>query len=402
MLGQGERPFHNLVDIDSCELSSAPTRKRKQLGDDLAATAGLRGDGLQILQVLATLVVELLVLQPAHQDLGVGDHARQWVVDLVRDHRCQPTQRSHAFDLHDFFLSPIELAGLLVDPLLQGLGPAQELGVGRLEVVGHAIEGSRQRPEFVAGHLGHACREIPVTELGGLVDQLLHRAVDHPLDPNHGDGEHHRDAEEAGQQEIDGTPPARLVVGIEAEVDVEHSEQALRWRMSVAGRIRAVGLVTDHLGDSQHPSARTVHDAGPLLGRKGIRRFDPLVAAETLLLPGVENAADFLRLSGEGDLAPLLHHSNALDLALIGHRVDGLLDLLAIVVQHRVAGGCHHQVAELGTVETQNAHLRTFLNAQVEPRGKAKEHDKSGRNQQGELTRYGVPHPSPPAARCRG
>ena len=82
---------------------------------------------------------------PLFQQLGVGQNSCQGIVDLMRHHGRHLANGDHALHLQDLLLGVLQLAGLLLHPMLQRMRPTCDLALRRLQLAAHAVERPRQR-----------------------------------------------------------------------------------------------------------------------------------------------------------------------------------------------------------------------------------------------------------------
>src|SRR3954464_8744046 len=107
------------------------------------------------------------------QQLGIGENARERIVDLMGEHGSHLADRRHLFRMQGVLVSTFQFARLLFHALLQSSCPRNVFGMFRFELIAHGVEGVRQFSNFIFRLYVNLMPKIPRREpLSALFESL--------------------------------------------------------------------------------------------------------------------------------------------------------------------------------------------------------------------------------------
>ena len=223
---------------------------------ELAATLAFAfDDGLIILDAIELFGRKIELAQFLHRQPGVGEHAEQRVIHLVRDRGRELAERDHLLALDHPLVRFFELGGLVVHALLEAAPPLLQLRVGQAQLFGHPVERSGQQAQLIAGLDVDAVAEVAAADAQRSVDQLTHRAMHEQEDEAAAREAHDERGDDGETQHLRPLFGQLRVDGVERQMGIDHAQDLSIGGVSVARGAAAIRSVLDGLNDRESPPA---------------------------------------------------------------------------------------------------------------------------------------------------
>src|SRR5579864_4975677 len=142
---QPDAAIHDRIQIGRLHVHLRSSREGQKILDQISAAAAFTRNQLKALLGLFLLRRNNVpALHPTLEQLCVSQYAREWIIDLVRDHGGHLADRRHLLDLEYVGVRALQFPCLFVDPVLERLGPRNNLFIRCPQLQAHAIEGGCQ------------------------------------------------------------------------------------------------------------------------------------------------------------------------------------------------------------------------------------------------------------------